>query len=59
MGIKIAIIEFDKNMKAQKIDYFKNNTKGIGDFLILLNQELKKHNYNIRINKVSENNESN
>lgn len=52
MGTKIAIIEFDKNMKAQKIDYFKNNAKGIGDFLILLNQELKKHNYSIRINKV-------
>ena len=54
MGIKIAIVEFDKNNKAKKIDYFRNNTKGIGDFLILLNKELSKNNYNIRIRKVEE-----
>lgn len=54
MGLKIAIIEFDEENKAQKIDYFRNNTKGIGDFLILLNKELKKNNYNIRIKKVEE-----
>lgn len=54
MGMKIAIIEFDKENKAQKTDYFRNNTKGIGDFLILLNKELRKNNYNIRISKVEE-----
>lgn len=54
MGLKIAIIEFDKENKVQKIDYFRNNTKGVGDFLILLNQELKKNNYNIKITKVEE-----
>ena len=54
MGMKIAIIEFDKENKAQKIDYFRNNTKGIGAFLILLNKELRKNNYNIRITKVDE-----
>lgn len=54
MGLKIAIVEFDKENKAQKIDYFRNNTKGIGDFLILLNSELRKNNYNIRITKVDE-----
>lgn len=54
MGMKIAIIEFDKENKAQKIDYFRNNTKGIGDFLILLNKELRKNNYNIRISKIEE-----
>ena len=54
MGMKIAIIELDKENKAQKIDYFRNNTKGIGDFIILLNKELRKNNYNIRIAKVEE-----
>lgn len=54
MGMKIAIVEFDKENKSRKIDYFKNNTKGIGDFLILLNKELRKNNYNLRIKKVEE-----
>ncbi len=54
MGLKIAILKFDKENKAQKIDYFRNNTKGIGDFIILLNEELKKNNYNIRIKKLEE-----
>ena len=51
MGIKIAIIELNEKNKAEKIDYFKNNAKGIGDFIILLNEELKKNNYNIRLGK--------
>lgn len=54
MGLKIAIIKFDKENKVQKIDYFRNNSKGIGDFLILLNEELNKNNYNIKITRVEE-----
>ena len=57
MGLKIAILKFDKENKVQKIDYFRNNTKGIGDFLILLNKELERNNYNIRITRVEETNE--
>lgn len=52
MGMKIAIVGLNDDKKAEKIDYFYNNTKGIGDFLILLNEELNKHNYNIKIGKV-------
>lgn len=51
MGMKIAIIETD-NDKAKKIDCFENDTKGIGDFLLLLNKELLKNNYNIRLAKI-------
>ena len=54
MGMKIAIVGFDGGNKVQKIDYFRNSTKGIGDFLILLNKELKKNNYNLKITKVEE-----
>ena len=48
------MIKFDKENKVQRIDYFRNNTKGIGDFLILLNKELERNNYNIRITRVEE-----
>lgn len=51
MGIKIAIIETENN-KAKRIDYFENNSKGIGDFITLLNKKLSKNNYNIRISKI-------
>ena len=54
MGLKIAIVELKGSNKAERIDYFRNNTKGIGDFLTLLNSELRKNNYNIRITKVEE-----
>ena len=54
MGTKIAIVKLDRNKKAERINYFYNNTKGIGDFLILLNKELNKNNYDIRIGKVEE-----
>lgn len=54
MGMKIAIVEFESAREPNKIDYFKNHAKGIGDFLILLNEELRKNNYNIRIKKVEE-----
>ena len=52
MGLKIAIVEFKDGNNAKRIDYFRNNTKGIGDFVTLLNSELRKNNYNIRITKV-------
>lgn len=54
MGIKVAIVEEDDEGKAKRIDYFCNDAKGIGDFIIKLNEELYKNNYNIRINKIKE-----
>lgn len=51
MGMKLAIIETENN-KAKKIDYFENNANGISNFIILLNEELSKNNYNIRISKI-------
>lgn len=54
MGMKIAIIKFDNDKKAEKISYFYNNTKGINDFIHLLNKELQKENYDIRISNVRE-----
>ena len=54
MGMKIAIIKFDNNKKAEKISYFTNNKKGIGDFISLVNEEFRKNNYNIKLEKVEE-----
>lgn len=50
MGMKLAIIETESN-KEKRIE-FENNAKGIGDFITLLNKELSKNNYNIKISKV-------
>lgn len=47
MGLKIAI--YDKKKEDGFI--FENNCKGIGDFLIQLNTELYKHNFDLRIGK--------
>lgn len=47
MGVKIAI--YDKKKEDGFI--FENNCKGIGDFLIQLNTELYKHNFDLRIGK--------
>lgn len=51
MGMKLAIVQKNDNGKADKIDYFRNNSKGIGDFIILLNEQFIKNNINVRIGK--------
>lgn len=50
MGMKLVITEIENN-KEKRIE-FENNAKGIGNFIILLNEELSKNNYNIRISKI-------
>lgn len=54
MGMKIAIKKYDDKNAVTKIDYFYNNCKGIGDFILELNTELQKQGYNIRLAKVKE-----
>ena len=50
MGMKITVYDF----KKQKSFIFKNDTKGIGDFLIKLNTELKKNDIDIRLGKLGQ-----
>lgn len=54
MGMKLAIVQKNDNGKAEKINYFRNNTKGIGDFVILLNKQFIKNNINVQIGKVKD-----
>lgn len=50
MGIRIAVYD----CKSQKHFIFENNAKGIGDFLIKLNTELKNNDFDLRLGKLGE-----
>ena len=50
MGMKIAVYDF----KSEKGFMFENDTKGIGDFLIKLNTELKNNDFDLRLGKIGE-----
>lgn len=52
MGMKLAIVEKNDKGETDTIDYFENDTKGICDFIILLNEQFIKNNINIQIGKV-------
>lgn len=54
MGMKLAIVQKNDKGKVEKINYFKNNTKGIGDFMLLLNEQFIKNNINVQIGKVED-----
>ena len=47
MGMKVSVYDFSKTDRP--IANFKNNRKGIKDFVILLNEELRKHGSLVQI----------
>lgn len=50
--MKLAIVKKNDNGETDTINYFENNTKGIRDFIILLNKQFIKNDINIQIGKV-------
>ena len=47
MGMKVTIYDFNQTCKP--VVKFKNNRKGIKDFTILLNEEMRKHGIHVQI----------